>query len=639
MFENFPYTDMHQLNLDWIVKIAKDFLEQYTHIQELITQGETDIENLSAASLESLQQKADELTTALNAWYEEHQDYLDDTLTAKIAEFNTAADAKAAQTIASIPADYTALANSVTDLINALASETPYPYFNLAKQSGWADNKVIDIATGNLTDNNSFISSSYIRVSPMHQYSGSFTNHVAFYDINFNFVGYRNQQLVFTVPEDVYFIRVDAEKTWRRGPDIVIVEGNYSLTELYLLQFYDINSFRVGNMFNPATVSEGVYVLWDQSLADNADFACSTFIPVSPNTQYVGNFTNHCTWFTAQLAPISSTNMQTQVTSPANARFVRFDFNTTKITADRIMFLEGTELPDEYVPYLIPLNFSFMKSSYDRFNPWDLKTWAAYGDSIVAISNGDGLDLGWAEYINDDIPFKMFYGRGIGGQTYEWRTAGGSVCFIDNTGNYVSRNDSYNKDNFPGMVPTGTTAVRGAMCSWDRITHMFPESIKNNINLIFLFAGSNDTYTATDPQWVYNSAVDPEWAASSYYAAWNGDYNIETLAGGLASTILKLQAWMPNALIVVGTPLNGRTDVPGGTKPQTIPPEYDKSIVILNVAKMFGCSSIDVFGECGINVLNSPTYITDGLHPYTDAGEKMIARTIIPRLNAIYPKQ
>ena len=39
MFEQFPYTNFHELNMDWIVKIAKDFLDQYTHIQETITTG------------------------------------------------------------------------------------------------------------------------------------------------------------------------------------------------------------------------------------------------------------------------------------------------------------------------------------------------------------------------------------------------------------------------------------------------------------------------------------------------------------------------------------------------------------------------------------------------------------------------
>ena len=137
MFEQFPYTDMHQLNLDWIIKIAKDFLDQYTQIQDLISNGEESLQNLTTSGLEELQEKADGLETLLqewynthssdianqlaaalqdlNAWYTLHQNYLDQTLTDKITAFNTAADQKAAEAIATIPSDYTALANKVTN--------------------------------------------------------------------------------------------------------------------------------------------------------------------------------------------------------------------------------------------------------------------------------------------------------------------------------------------------------------------------------------------------------------------------------------------------------------------------------------------------------------------------------------------
>lgn len=147
MFENFPYTDLHNLNLDWIIKIAKDFLDQYTHIQQLIADGETSLQNLTEEGLTQLQNKADNLEsllqewfdthsddianqlanalTDLNAWYTQHQNYLDATLLAKIAEFNTAAEAKAEQTISTIPDDYTALSNHVLNIDAELGTLVP----------------------------------------------------------------------------------------------------------------------------------------------------------------------------------------------------------------------------------------------------------------------------------------------------------------------------------------------------------------------------------------------------------------------------------------------------------------------------------------------------------------------------------
>ena len=133
--ENFPYSNFHDLNMDWIIKIAKDFLDQYTNIQQIISDGETALQNLTAEGLQQLQEKADNLEgllqawynthsqdianqlanalADLNAWYNTHQGYLDQYLQDSIADFNTAAEAKAAQTIATIPDDYTALFNRV----------------------------------------------------------------------------------------------------------------------------------------------------------------------------------------------------------------------------------------------------------------------------------------------------------------------------------------------------------------------------------------------------------------------------------------------------------------------------------------------------------------------------------------------
>ena len=49
--EGFPYTNFHDLNMDWIIKIAKDFLDQYTHIQETITNGENSLTTLTTEGL------------------------------------------------------------------------------------------------------------------------------------------------------------------------------------------------------------------------------------------------------------------------------------------------------------------------------------------------------------------------------------------------------------------------------------------------------------------------------------------------------------------------------------------------------------------------------------------------------------
>ena len=160
MFENFPYTDMHNLNLDWIIKIAKDFLDQYTHIQQLITDGEQSLQDLTTEGLQQLQDKADNLETLLqnwydthsddianqladalqdlNDWYTIHQNYLDQTLINKLAEFNTRAEQKAEETIESIPADYTEVATLAENLKNVGGLITiPLSATDIIANTGW----------------------------------------------------------------------------------------------------------------------------------------------------------------------------------------------------------------------------------------------------------------------------------------------------------------------------------------------------------------------------------------------------------------------------------------------------------------------------------------------------------------------
>lgn len=269
---------------------------------------------------------------------------------------------------------------------------------------------------------------------------------------------------------------------------------------------------------------------------------------------------------------------------------------------------------------------------------WAGKGWSQYGDSISTYAVFPNTpDGGWATIANEYQKFGNTYMRGIGGQKFAFDEHGGSVSFINSDGSLNSVNQSYNYDNYTGEVPSGTTKSRGSMSSWLRITSMFPASMKDNVDLVFVMGGTNDSASDTAPTWVENSTADPEWTASNYYSTYGGDYNIDTIQGGVASMIMKMQAWMPDTLIVIGTPLNGNTGVTGGIAPSETPDEYQKSTQIMNVARMYGIPVIDVFGECGINNLNSSTYISDGVHP-NSAGRVLLGRCIAGELNRILPK-
>lgn len=174
--EGFPYTNFHDLNMDWIIKIAKDFLDQYTNIQQIIADGEQSILDKTDSGLSQLQEtidsgltqlqdKADEIETLLNQWYTTHSNdianqladalsSINTTLLTAIATFTTQANQRGQEVIDSIPDDYTTLAQTVDDwdiLFQKMGLKEPIP---LASGKYISTNSPIDIT--NLLTNANF---------------------------------------------------------------------------------------------------------------------------------------------------------------------------------------------------------------------------------------------------------------------------------------------------------------------------------------------------------------------------------------------------------------------------------------------------------------------------------------------------
>lgn len=307
---------------------------------------------------------------------------------------------------------------------------------------------------------------------------------------------------------------------------------------------------------------------------------------------------------------------------------------------------------------------------------WYGKTMATYGDSVTAINNGnwempyvfDNTDAGngvalknwmWGNRVASYFCFKKHYGRGFGGQWWKWNTThkktdgsfklGGDLCkfnTITGCGGVAGGTDvgggQYDYDDYlanPSIISLGQNEVacRGSLCSWNRIQTCFPVNIKDTIDLVMVI-NHNDSVDDGEITWVDNSNVDTEWAASgsNYYGKVNGDYNIDTLKGAIASTIMKLQMWMPQAIIVVCTPISGNGAT--GQLNKTGFGLYPAVTPTKDACLKMSIPCIDVFGTDGINGMNRTSYIADGIHPYTKDGSKMIARAIIGGLKCIEPK-
>ena len=301
-------------------------------------------------------------------------------------------------------------------------------------------------------------------------------------------------------------------------------------------------------------------------------------------------------------------------------------------------------------------------------NQWHGKVIATYGDSVTALNAGDydpkskeSDNAKWARKVAKYFSFAKLNNRGIGSTTYMYPNNGGMIAWVDKvTGEYVNRDDNHSYKDYednPSFIPTGTdyvgsraydstkhTLIRGCGCSWLRITSMFKESFKDSIDVVLVMY-HNDFHQDmnTEAEWVEGSIVDKEWAQSEYYSAYNGDYNINCVKGGIASVIMKLQAWMPHALIVLMTPISGVHDTAHEDDKNIENPESAKMRTLAEAVKdtafRMSIPCIDVYGTDTINSLNRNirNYITDNIHPYSDEGCKVIARAIISQMISIIP--
>lgn len=246
---------------------------------------------------------------------------------------------------------------------------------------------------------------------------------------------------------------------------------------------------------------------------------------------------------------------------------------------------------------------------------WAGKTWCSYGDSIT------GYNV-WQPYVTQYFGFATHYERGLGSSTY---TKSDQTWYANPDGSYNSRYG------FAGVTeaPEGTTTHEGYLCSWDRITTMIPQ----DVDLVVIMAGTNDA----------GPSVSAPLGDLTY------PFDEETFMGAVASTVVKIQEWCPNATVVLATPFSGRGAYEEGMTNEEMAadqtePVYnqlgltteDYAKAVMEVAEYLSVPCIDVFGNCGVNQFNRSAYLEDLVHP-NQAGGEAIARVIIGGLKAIEP--
>ncbi len=153
--------------------------------------------------------------------------------------------------------------------------------------------------------------------------------------------------------------------------------------------------------------------------------------------------------------------------------------------------------------------------------------------------------------------------------------------------------------------------------------------------------------------------TDQAWKDSPYYADWNGDFDRRGILGGFCSTIFKLQQWMPQAKIILCSPIGGGSyvtcdnAVENGVKTSVLPTSGRESMTLEKIARIMEDAAwrmnvpyFNIYRDTSISMFNRNMMIADGVHPYilTDKGgvihntaNDLMALTIAGKMNTILP--
>lgn len=422
------------------------------------------------------------------------------------------------------------------------------------------------------------------------------------------------------------------------------------------------------NLLDESKIVDGYYVgHYDGELTANSAFKATeeyvdisknngsivilTYLKTSTDINLVGSF-HRCAFYDANKTFISglsngggtSDNLKTcVVTVPEGAVYIRCGWSITPFTnLHMIAYGDNINIPyDVYDVYdANPKTvYDMAKMALDAAGTWSGKTWVSYGDSITAQGN-DVHDYGYQYYVDEKLGFAESYRRGVGGQTYK---ANAYTFYANADGSYAGR---YGQGGLT-EAPEGTTTHLGYLASWDRITAMIPENIRESVDLVVLCSGTNDHASVEDvetdgvidvgvPAWVANSTADAEWAAASDYAG--GDYDISTFVGAIASTIMKMRIWCPNAVVVLATPYPRWDTATMQQYTNNKGLDFREMCEIqIATAKYMSCPVCDANALSGISAANFAGTVSDGVHPNA-AGMKLYGKALADCLNDISPK-
>lgn len=565
---DFPYTNFHDLNLDWIIKIAKDFLDQYTHIQETIANGETSLQNLTTEGLAQLQEKADTLEALLQEWYNTHSNdialelahalgEIATTLSSAISNFNTSADQKAVETIATIPDDYTTVATEVLNLMKLIDMSNP-------ATSG----------SGAYNPNNGYEGSDYP--------AGTFGN----YKHTFNVASLQNKAIYLVGSETGYVMQFNGT------PD----PSTYIANSKYNTNHGTITKIVIDNTATVLTVNEYTSAIPCLMAVDN--------LVTKDNNTSIQNIKDALMLkenIVDETGAYNPNNGYEGLVLPAGTfGNKRYMFDIENIPANLtiqciggeigyVMQFNGTPDPSTYLT----------KSNANRVNQFK-------------VSKRSGAKYFTVNEFSNTVPFIFVTDNTIGTiKGIPFITYGDSITAQGRWQPYLQMLTGLGEHTNLGVSATCLANVGSdSMVSSSRIL-----GIPTDTQLIIVMGGTND-FAQNVPLGTGEPGSD--------------GWDTTTFKGAVAYLIYAIQQRLSaSAKIYFATPVGGNSDSSTGTRTTLLKNSlnltmHDYSEAMKKICELYGAKCIDVYGESGIGIFNRDKYLADQVHP-NDAGGRKIA--------------
>lgn len=624
--ENFPYSNFHDLNLDWVIKIAKDFLDQYTEIQNIIDSGKTSIEELTESELASLE-----------TWYNEHQDYLNQYLTDSIQTFNTSADAKAEQTIASIPSDYTALSNKVASMDTELAYLEGKIYRKKTLDN-FIQGKFVDLENGQEYDIAGYSTTPYIPISTRITTTAKQHSHgcVAFYNANYGYVGYTVDYDNIIPAKDSAYFRVVNYTAEQANPTVTLYD--YSIAEIRTAlfsknPFLTFEAYHTGFFVDYAT---GAVLV-------NSNYKCSDYIDIQGSKPIIEAYFYSdqagFAFYDENLHFISGFNTY-NYTLPSNAKYILFSVhaeNTGKLYLPVTMYpfisnpVTFTPSIQGYIDVVEPLDLGSFHV-VDKYKSTDFIP-VPYAMTTTCVQNSQGglafydanfqYIAGTRNYKNIVIPKDAVYFRICDYNSNNQQT-GTITCYYEFP--HIDNPLYHKKLTFVGDSLTGVY-YKNADEVWTYLIANRNDATQVNLGL----SGSPIAQTGSYENPPICNRLDSIPADSDYIMIMGGtnDFNLNvpignntdtnktTFKGALNYIINYLITNFPNAKILFATTYRrneSRNDEPYAT-------------AMIDICRLQNIPCVDNYHSSGVHFFNEAWMTVNGAWTWTgDASEKMTNR-------------